>query len=228
MRNNKGQFVKGLIPWNKGLTIITDKRIANYGKKESLTKIGKRYKTFIFICKFCKKEKIFNLFEKNRIYCSPICHYKDIKGKSNGRFHTQQAKEKMSKNRKGKLQYHLRGENSPNWKGGIIKTNSHIRASTEYKEWRIEILKRDNFTCQICDYKSHTTIKGKSDIQANHIKRFADYPELRFISTNGITLCKKCHLMIAEHEEEWESYFNFNLMTRGFLPDTNWEVINGF
>lgn len=57
-------------------------------------------------------------------------------------------------------------------------------------------------------------------MRANHIKKFADYPELRLVVNNGITICEDCdYKFVFNHEEEWESYFNFNLTARGFLPD---------
>ena len=81
------------------------------------------------------------------------------------------------------------GENNPNWKGGIYsKLYSFIiiRHSKEYKFWRESVFKRDDYTCQFCG------IRG-CYLEPHHKKSFIDYPELRFVVSNGITLCKKCH-----------------------------------
>ena len=80
-----------------------------------------------------------------------------------------------------------KGEKSSSWKGGITPINNTIRKSLEYKLWREAVFKRDNFTCRFCG------IRG-GILQADHIKRFADYPELRFAIDNGRTLCIPCHL----------------------------------
>lgn len=85
------------------------------------------------------------------------------------------------------------GVNSATWKGGLSNINRYVRTTREYYEWRKAVLKRDNYTCVECGYKSHTTIKGKSDIQADHIKPFGKYPELRFDINNGRVLCITCH-----------------------------------
>lgn len=107
----------------------------------------------------------------------------------------------------------LRGDKAPNWKGGITSVNKLIRQSLKYRLWRKSVFERDDYTCQICD------IRG-TILHPNHIKKFSDYPNLRFESLNGITLCKNCHVgLVNHHEQEWESYFNFNLIVRGFLPD---------
>lgn len=79
-----------------------------------------------------------------------------------------------------------RGKNSPNWKGGITPINEAIRKSIEYKEWRKAVFKRDNYTCIWCKKKDKT-------IEADHIKPFATFIELRFDINNGRTLCKECH-----------------------------------
>lgn len=71
---------------------------------------------------------------------------------------------------------------------GLTKEQKRIRESTAYKLWRLSVFERDNFTCVIC-----FQIGGK--LNADHIKRFADFPELRLDVSNGRTLCEKCHRM---------------------------------
>jgi hypothetical protein len=79
----------------------------------------------------------------------------------------------------------LTGEDHWNWKGGITPENMKIRGSLEYRTWRINVFKRDNFICQNC---------GKTgDLNAHHIKSFSEFPEERFNVANGITLCIECH-----------------------------------
>jgi len=80
----------------------------------------------------------------------------------------------------------LKGSKSHFWRGGITQKNDLIRESLEYKIWRESIFERDNFTCQICK------IRG-CNLEADHIKSFAYFPELRFELSNGRTLCKSCH-----------------------------------
>jgi hypothetical protein len=80
------------------------------------------------------------------------------------------------------------GKNSSNWKGGITVIKRGIKRSLEYREWRKEVLKRDNFTCRKC-FKKNSRI-------AHHIKPFALFIELRFAIDNGMTLCYDCHKKI--------------------------------
>ncbi len=64
--------------------------------------------------------------------------------------------------------------------------NRRIRQSARYKDWRAEVLKRDDYRCQFC-------LKRGGRLQADHIKPFALHPELRFDLNNGRTLCPPCH-----------------------------------
>ena len=66
------------------------------------------------------------------------------------------------------------------------------RITWKYRSWRTGVLKRDNYTCTKC---------GKtSNLEVHHIKRFADYKELRHDIDNGITLCEKCHKELHRKE----------------------------
>lgn len=64
--------------------------------------------------------------------------------------------------------------------------NRHARTSIEHKRWSAAVKKRDNHTCQLCG-----TTEGR--MEADHIKGFAAFPELRYELSNGRTLCILCH-----------------------------------
>jgi len=65
-------------------------------------------------------------------------------------------------------------------------TLQKLRRSARYKKWRLNVFRRDNFTCQRCG-----VVGGY--LNAHHIKSFYRYKKLRFLLSNGITLCKNCH-----------------------------------
>ena len=112
--------------------------------------------------------------------------HKGIGGFGKGSRHTPEAKEKLRQAVLGKV-----GENARNWQGGKTEIQVIIRYSGRMKEWRNKVFERDNYTCQKCGARcgNGKTIK----FQAHHIKAFAQYPELRFEVSNGITLCYSCH-----------------------------------
>lgn len=69
--------------------------------------------------------------------------------------------------------------------------NRRIRYSKKMDDWRRAVFERDNYTCQECGARNG---RGKAVIlNADHIKPFAYYPELRFDLANGRTLCVECH-----------------------------------
>ncbi len=86
----------------------------------------------------------------------------------------------------------LRGENHPNWKGGITPQVIKLRNSPKYAQWRMNVFERDEFICQDCGYdKGHI-------LNAHHIIPFSeciklDWEEEIFDIDNGLTLCKPCH-----------------------------------
>lgn len=84
-------------------------------------------------------------------------------------------------------------EKNPMWRGGITPINTLIRCSKEYKLWRAAVFARDNYTCIWCGARFIKGVTGDVILNADHIKPFCDYPELRFAIDNGRTLCEKCH-----------------------------------
>ncbi|KKS92031.1 MAG: HNH endonuclease domain protein, partial [Candidatus Collierbacteria bacterium GW2011_GWC2_43_12] len=108
-----------------------------------------------------------------------------------GKKHSIKTREKMSNTAKNKVALGIHHA----WKGGITPLNYKIRQSLEYKLWRESVFKRDNYTCIFCGARNGN---GKDVyLEADHIKRFSEYPELRFAIDNGRTLCKECHKKIT-------------------------------
>ena len=120
--------------------------------------------------------------------------------RKNGWFkHPEKTKRKMSLNNKRarlgvtesvetitKKSVALMGERNPNWQGGITPVNARIRKTFRYRLWRTAVFLRDDYTCQMCTRRG-----GK--LNADHIKPFAQYLDLRFELDNGRTLCVPCH-----------------------------------
>lgn len=101
------------------------------------------------------------------------------------------------------------GSLNHNWKDGSSKEIMRIRSEIreELTAWRRDVFIRDSFTCCMC----HST---GGNLNAHHIKKFSDYPELRLDINNGVTLCKSCHVSVTNKEEEYENMFSDLLKLR--------------
>ena len=167
--------------WNKGLTMETDERVLKNVLMSSKTirnqfKNGK--KSYIRTPETTKKNT--ESKRRNGTIITPV-----KKGSHLSKSHRAKISVKLLENKNG-------GESEThwNWQGGITPINAKIRNSKKYKEWREKIFKRDNWICQNCN------VRG-GQLEADHIKPFAQYPKLRFEVGNGRTLCKKCHKKIG-------------------------------
>lgn len=186
--------------WGKNHTKETKERLRllNIGKKHPEQTKQKIRETMI--------GKKMSEETKRKISSANIGHINGMKGKK----HSDETKLKISLKNKGRkmsleqkiklsrlwkntkkssqirLKMGLKGEKNHFWKGGITPINARIRNSVMYKLWRESVFKRDNFTCQECN-----SLGGY--LNADHIKPFAYFPELRFEINNGRTLCLKCH-----------------------------------
>jgi hypothetical protein len=95
-----------------------------------------------------------------------------------------------------------------------------IRNTTKYLNWRLSILKRDNFTCQIC----HTSVKEKKSLklEVHHPKAFDEICNENNVSTieqaleckelwnanNGISICYSCHKNVEQLRTKLRNMFS--------------------
>ena len=167
---------------------------------------------------FYKKSRFSNKQWASRRYCSKYCSNKINRDK---RIYTDKDREKisaiakqrgygkwskgrhLSDDHKKKLRDAFLGARSVHWKGGITPLNQRIRHSFEYKLWRKAVFERDKYYCVFCGHKG-----GK--LEADHVKPFSLYPELRFAIDNGRTLCKKCHKIVTKNfmKKYWQNQSN--------------------
>jgi 5-methylcytosine-specific restriction endonuclease McrA len=61
-----------------------------------------------------------------------------------------------------------------------------LTRSPEEIHWRESVLLRDGYTCVFCD--------SANNLEADHIKPKALYPDLKYDIANGRTLCHNCHV----------------------------------
>ncbi len=157
-------------------------------------------------CKWCNKVFIFTVYPSQKksghkgIFCSQVCSIKSLKSKSFnfpccicGKTVFTQPTQMKYRNRKtcGRLcngKYRRVVAEKRRIEQGYTKhqLDRLARYSPEAKSWRIAVFERDDYTCQICKVRGNY-------LEADHIKPFAYFPELRYDLTNGRTLCRPCH-----------------------------------
>ncbi len=101
----------------------------------------------------------------------------------------------------------LKGDKSPLWKGGITNASRARVNTTEWRNTRKIIYKRDNWTCQSC--KKHC----RNSIQCHHI---IPYDICRHNEHyNLVTLCKSCHIKIEHKTREALRVISYGIWLRG-------------
>lgn len=145
------------------------------------------------------KKKISDTLKK--IGHKPPIHYPNerslknlVHGGRKGIKQTPESNEKRRKSLIGLKRYSQRGEKHYCWNGGKSRGK---HGTPEYKEWRLNVFGRDGYTCQDCGARGVY-------LYAHHIKPWSKFIELRYVISNGITLCMKCHAKVDQ------SFANFH------------------
>ena len=170
-----------------------DRRCVKCGNKIGGLKRTKPKITYYCIEKDCNEK----VSEPDR----RCCHHAQLL-----RYSDPKEREKMSNS--------LRGAKNPNYKG-LNPLRSYISNLPEYRQWRKSVFQRDDYTCQDC------TKRGGIELHPHHKKyfsvilseflqvysQFSPIEEKEILArlaitykpfwdvSNGITLCKKCHVL---------------------------------
>lgn len=119
--------------------------------------------------------------DNSRKTCSTECYINNIKN---------------NQDRKDKISTAFTGDKHPNWQGGTALMSMGFRGY-EWKNIRLEAIKRDKFKCVHCGMNRDDHYeKYNCDFNINHIKPFYQFggnTELANKMSNLETLCKSCH-----------------------------------
>lgn len=133
----------------------------------------------IKICLTCKKEfKVKKSREYTAKYCSIKCY--DKNGVNNAFFnkrHTLGNRIKMSA---------IKQEiEEKDWKVFTSREKRRVMGTAPYRRFREAVLERDNYKCVWCG--------ATENLDVDHIKPYAYFPDLRLTVSNGRVLCRPCH-----------------------------------
>jgi|GEM_PF-2385879 hypothetical protein len=79
------------------------------------------------------------------------------------------------------IEYDINGQDKS------LGTND-LRQSSKYRQWVRAVFAANPHNCKDCG-QGTPVVK----LHAHHIKSFAQYPELRYVVSNGELLCENCH-----------------------------------
>lgn len=185
---------KGQIPWNKGIPGLAGKDNPHWkgGNSRCLVcdkLLASRY------AKHCREHR--PTTKKTR-----MIHRKQMLGNT--------FRKGINPWNKGIPYLAIQGDKNPNWGKfgpahpkwtGKTPLRKSLRDCKPYKDWRIAIFRRDNYTCQICRVHGgyleadHYPDGFAYIIQKNNINTFKDGIKCKSLwdISNGRTLCRKCH-----------------------------------
>lgn len=209
--NCNKQFEISIYRLNKSVTHCCSHDCSSqYTAKQRAAKLRiRKYPFKCGVCKNCGKDILaYNSawVKSNREYCSKTCRQIH---QNQTRVVTDEDRKRASLNIKKlwsngvmrkivgsaewreKVSEVNRGSKHWNWKGGITPITLQERSNLRLKEWRRLVFARDNYTCQSCGDRSRKD--HPVTLNAHHIHRWNENPDMRYDVKNGLTLCYICH-----------------------------------
>ena len=216
-RNIDGKFIPSFLLPPVGAYASQDTR-----KNSVQPAGGKTISHRIRICLFCKREFELPLRNNTKKYCNHECYAKSLIGKKLSQeirdkisfWHRGRKKpgykptknigdltrgKKWPEERRIKFAESKKGDKTNLWRGGIDKKEYKHYRNLQYRLWREKVFRRDNYTCQECG--AHSEKGKKVFLIPHHIKSYTHYPELRYVVSNGRTMCDECHKKF-----HWKNY----------------------
>lgn len=177
------------------------------------------------ICPTCGKPFVVQLYivrEGRGKYCSKSCYDIAQTGSGNPMYGKPQSEEWAMKHGAGirgekhynygkhlpldvriKIGANNKRENNHNWKGGFTPLKTQIRNCFKMMEWRREVFKRDDYTCQVSgqyggSLHAHHIVKLSILLAAYNIKTLEEAENCKELwdINNGLTVSKIVHQMI--------------------------------
>ena len=119
----------------------------------------------------------------------------------------------------GRLPYHpdvgsymkgKKGNQTPNWKGGITPERQSFYSSTEWVYAVKSVWERDNAKCQRCG-KNHNEKENRGTFHIHHIVSFM-VVDLRSEVSNLVLLCDKCHRWVHSNKNVNKEFLRENIL----------------
>ena len=196
------ETMKGCIPWNKGIKTGSSGFKGKLHTKEVRVKISQAHtgKSSGMKGKHISEEHKQKISVSNKGRTISEKHKKSISIASKGKILSIETKGKISEQTKGKH----KGEQSPNWKGGISFLPYCSKFNRQIKK---AVRDRDNHICQLCGIEEN---RRKLDVHHIHYDKSNCYPDL-------ITLCRNCNVKANFNHQYYEQFLMNNLNNRKLL-----------
>lgn len=181
----------------------------------------------IHICEACGSEFQSRKPNKANKYCSHSCYWIKKKGSTGywagktrpalseewkrkisealqNKDVSKETGDKIRQSKLGKRRPEMSGSNHPAWiedRTKVVDRKGRKALDTEYRHWRRNVYRRDAYKCRIAN------VDCDGQLEAHHILRWSEHPNLRHDVSNGITLCRKHHPRKRVDEQELAPIF---------------------